>query len=323
MAFDVSALANYTKENEALLVTSSVFNAKTQKLIQAQGNVLTGVKSAETVNRIDTDAVFQTGGTCGWNASGTTAITQRVLTVGKIKVQEALCPKTLESKYTQKALQIGSKYESIPFEEEYTDKKAARIAAQLEVAIWQGDTDSGNANLNKFDGLIKIFDQASGSVVHANSATYMSGAPYGSGTVITGDVALAIADGMYAAIPNNIIDKEDVVIFGGWDFFKAYILALKYKNLYHYSQEDDQSGELTIPGTNYKLVAVQGLTGTKRLFALRMSNIFLGTDMLNEEEKFEIFFAKEADEVRFSAEWKLGVQVAFPDEIVEFHLNAA
>jgi ribosomal protein L18E len=29
MAFDVSALANYTKENEALLVTSSVLGSKT------------------------------------------------------------------------------------------------------------------------------------------------------------------------------------------------------------------------------------------------------------------------------------------------------
>jgi hypothetical protein len=322
MAFDVSALANYTKENEQLLVTSSVFDAKTQRLISAEGNVMTGVKSAETINILDTDAVFQTGGTCGFNASGTTTITQRVVTVGKIKVQEALCPKTLEAKYTQKALAIGSKYEKIPFEQEYTDKKSARIAAQLEVALWQGDTTSSNPNLNKFDGLIKLINQASGSVIHANSATYTSGAPYGSGVVITGDIALAIADGMYAAIPAKIIDKDDVRIFCGWDFFKAYILALKYKNLYHYSQEDDQSGELVIPGTNYRLTAVHGLNGTNRLYAMRLSNLFLGTDMENEEEKWEIFFAKEADEIRFMAEWKLGINFAFPDEIVEFHLGA-
>jgi hypothetical protein len=322
MAFDVSALANYTKENEQLLVTSSVFDAKTQRLISAEGNIMTGVKSAETINILETDAVFQQGGTCGFTPSGTTAITQRVVTVGKIKVNEALCPKTLESKYTQKALAIGSKYEKIPFEQEYTDKKSSKIAAQLEVALWQGDTTSGNVNLNKFDGLIKLINQASGAVIHANVATYTSGAPFASGTVITGDIALAIADGMYAAIPAKIIDKDDVRIFCGWDFFKSYILALKYKNLYHYSQEDDQSGELTIPGTSYRLTAVHGLNGTNRLYAMRLSNLFLGTDMENEEEKWEIFFAKEADEIRFMAEWKLGINFAFPDEIVEFHLGA-
>ena len=65
MSFNVSALSNYTKENEALLVTSSVLGAKTAALIQSAGNVMVGVKSAETINIMDTDAVFQAGGTCG------------------------------------------------------------------------------------------------------------------------------------------------------------------------------------------------------------------------------------------------------------------
>jgi len=321
MAFDVSALANYTEENEALLVTSSVFEAKTQRIIAAKGTIMTGIKSSETVNRLETDAVFQADTGCGFNPSGTTAFTQRVLTVGKIKVDEALCPKDLEAKYTQKALAIGSKYEKIPFEQEYSEKKAALIAAQNEVALWQGDTTSGNGNLNKYDGFIKIINQASGSVIHANSATYTSGAPYSSGATITPDIALAIADGMYTAIPADIIDKDDIMIWCGWDFFKSYVIGLKRANLYHYSA-DNEDGEITIPGTNYKLTAVHGLDGTNRLYAMRVSNMYIGTDMENEEDQFEIFWAKEAQQVRFMAKWKLGVQVAFPDEIVEFHLGA-
>ncbi len=81
MAFDVSALANYTKENEALLVTSSVLGSKTASLIKSQGNVMVGVKSAETINIMDTDAIFQAGGSCGFNASGSTTFTQRTVTV--------------------------------------------------------------------------------------------------------------------------------------------------------------------------------------------------------------------------------------------------
>ena len=38
------------------------------------------------------------------------------------------------------------------------------------------------------------------------------------------------------------------------------------------------------------------------------------------EEKFEIFYAKEADQVRFVSEFKMGVNFAFPDEIVDFVL---
>jgi len=62
------------------------------------------------------------------------------------------------------------------------------------------------------------------------------------------------------------------------------------------------------------------LNGTNKLYAGRISNLFLGVDLLNEEEKFELFYAKEADQVRFVAEFKYGVNFAFPAELVDFIL---
>jgi hypothetical protein len=313
MAFSVSSLANYTKENEALLVTASVLGAKTASLIKSAGNVMVGVKSAETINIMDTDAFFQAGGICGWNASGTTSFTQRTVTVGKIKVQEALCPKTLEAKYLQKALPTGSMYDSIPFEQEYTDKKAVTIASQLETAIWQGDTASANGNLNKFDGLIKLIGAASG-VVDANVSGFVSGAPLSS---ITASNVISLLDGVYKAIPAKVVAADDMTIFVGQDTFRTYTIALKNANMFNYAFDGKADSEFVLPGTSIKVVAVAGLNGTNDVFALRLSNLFLGTDLLNEEEKFEIFFAKEADEVRFAAEFKMGVNIAFPDEIVK------
>jgi hypothetical protein len=309
MSFSVGSLTNYTKENEALLVTSSVLGAKTAALIKSAGNVMVGVKSAETINIMDTDAFFQAGGTCGWNASGTTSFTQRTVTVGKIKVQEALCPKTLEAKYLQKALPTGSTYDSIPFEQEFTDKKAKIIASQLETAIWQGDTASANGNLNKFDGLIKLIGAASG-VVDANVSGFVSGAPL---TSITPTNVISLIDGVYRAIPAKVVAAEDMVIVCGMDTFRTYTIALKNANMFNYAFDGKADSEFVLPGTSIKVVALQGLNGTNDIYAMRLSNLFLGTDLLNEEEKFEIFFAKEADEVRFAAEFKMGVNIAFPD----------
>ena len=316
MAFDVSTLAAYTEQNEALLVTSSVLGAKTASLIKSAGNVMVGVKSAETINIMDTDAVFQAGGSCGFNASGSTSFTQRTVTVGKIKVNEALCPKDLEAKYLQKALPTGSMYDSIPFEQEFTDKKAKRIAAQLEKALWQGDTTSADVNLNKFDGLVKLIGAASG-VVAANASTYISGAPLSS---ITADNVISIFDGVYQAIPAQVVAADDMTIFCGQDLFRTYTVALKNANQFHYSIDVKADSEFILPGTSIKVVAVAGLNGTNKVYALRLSNMFLGTDLLNEEEKFEIFYAKEADQVRFVSEFKMGVNIAFPDEIVKFVL---
>jgi hypothetical protein len=313
MSFSVSSLTNYTKENEASLVTSSVLGAKTAALIKSAGNVMVGVKSAETINIMDTDAFFQAGGTCGWNASGTTSFTQRTVTVGKIKVQESLCPKALEAKYLQKALPTGSTYDSIPFEQDYSDRKAKTIAAQLETAIWQGDTASANGNLNKFDGLIKLIGAASG-VVDANVSGYVSGAPLSS---ITASNVISLFDGVYKAIPAKVVSADDMTIFCGVDTFRTYTIALKNANMFNYAFDGKADSEFVLPGTPVKVVAVNGLNGTNDVYAMRLSNLFLGTDLLNEEEKFEIFFAKEADEVRFAAEFKMGVNIAFPDEIVK------
>ncbi len=316
MGFDVSALANYTKENEALLVTSSVLGAKTASLIKSAGNVMVGVKSSEKINIMETDAIFQDGASCGFNASGSTTFTQRTVTPGKIKVNEALCPKDLEAKYLQKALPTGSMYDSVPFEQEYSEKKAKTIAAQLETALWTGDTTSVNVNLNRFDGLVKLIGAASG-VVAANASTFISGAPLSS---ITAANVISIFDGVYQAIPAKVVAADDMTIFCGQDLFRTYTVALKNSGSFNYQIDVKADSEFVLPGTTIKVIAVAGLNGTNKVYAMRLSNMFLGTDLLNEEEKFEIFYAKEADQVRFVSEFKMGVNIAFPDEAVKFIL---
>lgn len=315
MAFSVGSLAAYTEQNEKQLVMSSVLGSKTATLVKDQGNVLLGVKGTETINIMDTDAFFQSGASCGFNASGTTTFTQRTVTVGKIKVNEALCMKDLEGKYLQKALPAGSQYTEMIFAEDYSNRKAAKIAEQLEVALWKGDTASADGNLNKFDGIQKLVTAAGGSVVDANTSTYITGGPIASITVAN---VVSVFDAIYTAIPAKVVAKDDITIFCGMDIFRLYTVALKNANLFAYNLDIKADSEFFLPGSTVKVVAVQGLNGTNDLYAMRISNLFLGTDLLNEEERFEIFYAKEADQIRYVSEFKMGVNFAFPDEIVKF-----
>jgi hypothetical protein len=314
MSFSVGTLAAYTKENEQLLVASSVLGSKTASLIKEQGNVMVGVKSAETINIMDTDAIFQDGSSCGFNASGLTSFTQRTVTVGKIKVNEALCLKDLEAKYLQKALPAGSMYDSMIYAEEYSKRKTEKISSQLEKALWQGNTGSVDVNLNKFTGLISLITSAGASVVNANSVALHGVVE----TAITDTNVVSIFDDIYKAIPAQVVDKDDMVIFCGMDTFRTYTVKLKTSNLFHYKYDEAANGQFFLPGTNVRVIAVQGLNGTGDIVAARISNFFIGTDLLNEEERFEIFYAKEADQVRFVSEFKMGINFAFPDEIVKF-----
>jgi hypothetical protein len=319
MSLDVSTLVDYVIENQDLLVSKSLFSGRTVDLIAAEGNVMTGVKFAEQINILSTDAIFQNGAGCTRTPSGTTSITQRKVTVGEVAVVEDICVKTLNKKYLSKKLAAGSLAEKqkIPFEKEYTDLKAGTISEQLEVAIWQGDTDSVNENLKRFDGYIKLIDAA---------ATAVDGNPTGitTGTGITAANVKGIVSGIWTLLPARVQGKSDVRIFCGWDVFALFVSAYTDANLFNFapsgSEVKAENGEVVIPGTYYKLTAVHGLDATNRLFAMRTSNMYAGTDMENEEEKWEILPDQFKNYLRFNAEFKYGVNVAFPDEIVEFTL---
>jgi hypothetical protein len=321
MAYNVTGLAAYTKQNVDLLVKNSVFEARTQKEILALGNVRVGVKSSEAIGRMDTDVFFQDDSACGFNASGTTTFTQRSLTVGKVKVNEILCDKDLEPYYTQQALKAGGEYTTAAFAADYTDQKAKKIAEALEVALWTANaTGSAGTNglLNKFDGIKTIIAAAGGSVVNANTTGFY-------GTPATGITSTTIAKNAINAVikglPAKIKGKDDVRIFCGWDVFAYLIQAYVDANLFHFAPDakiDDNSAAFTVPGTSYKVIPVHGLDGTDDIYAFRMSNIFLGTDLLDEENKFWIRWSEDDENIKMTVRLKIGIQLAFVDEIVKF-----
>lgn len=310
MAFNVTGLTNYTNELSTELVVRSLFGSKTAAVLQAAGQVQVGVKSAEALNILSSDVFFQADG-CGYTASGNTTFSQRVITVGKIKVEEDLCPKTLETKWLQTQMAPGSP-ESVPFEEQIGQEKASRIAKLLEISMWQGDTASSNTNpnTNRFDGFNKIIDAASASTIAGNTS---------SATAITVANVEDLIDNMYNAAPADIADADDLVLFVGIDTFKKYTTALRASNLFHYAA-DSEGMEIMIPATNVKMIAVGGLNGTNRMFLGRLSNFFVGTDLANEEEDFKFWYSLDNDIVRFRATMKYGVQIAFPDQLVQFKL---
>ncbi len=116
MSFSVGSLANYTNEQSTDLLVKALFGSKTSSTLQSANQVQVGVKSASALNILASTVFFQADG-CGYNPSGTTAFTQRNITVGAVKVEETLCPKTLEAKWMQTQIMPGSPT-MIPFEEQ-------------------------------------------------------------------------------------------------------------------------------------------------------------------------------------------------------------
>jgi hypothetical protein len=264
---------------------------------------------------MDTDSFFQTDA-CGYNPSGTTTFTQRTITPGKIMISETICPKNFEAKFTAEALRAGSTYTDFgnaDFLAAYLEKKNARIAAQLETAIWQGDTASGDGNLNKFDGLIKLID--AGSPVDANVSGFTGVATI---TTITASNVVAATEGIYKAIPAAVMAKGDVKIMCGYDWYRLLILAYRALNLFSYNPQDVNAQSFILPGTNIEIVPVNGLNGTGDAYGLSVGNIAMAVDLEAEEQNYRMWYSEDNDEIRSKVSFKIGVNVAFTNECVKF-----
>ena len=303
MSFSLGTLTAYTEQQRLPLITKAVFSARTAALFTKQ----VGIKSAAALNLMDTDAALAAGTSCGWTAAGTTTFSQRNITVAPMKVQEALCPRSLEQYWMQSQLTAGSTYDGVPFEQAFAEQKALRIAEALENAIWSGST--------LVTGLLTILNAASGSTVSGNTAAI-------SGSITTTNV-ISIFDNIYTRIPQAILTRNDLVIFCGWDTFRTLIGGLKSSASVLYNQVDLQGladGDIIYPGTNVRVVAVPGLLTYNRLVCSYLGNFFYGTDLLSDEENFSLWYSQDNDEVRFQAAFKVGVQVAYPDLIVDWKL---
>jgi len=304
-------LTQYTNQNVLPLITKSLFDARTISLINKQ----VGLKGPSTLNLMSETTSFAYGFGCGFTSNvGTNAtdFTQRTINVVDVKVYESLCPKALQQYWMQSQLPSGSMLTTIPFEEQYATMKVKAIQKALETAIWTGTGSLGS--INGFANILSGVTDYNATVSGWTTLTLadLTGASGGANVI-------KMLNRIETNIPADIRGADDVVIFCGMDMFTIIKQGLVAQNYFNVSYLNGvETYELTLPGSNIRLIGVNGLNTLNDLYFGRLSNFYFGTDLLGEEEKFEIFYAKEADEVRFMCEFKAGVQVAFTDQVGRF-----
>lgn len=286
-----TSLPTYVQAGQDELISKSVLGAKTLDYIRIQ----TGVKTTAPIHLLDTDVEFGDGSACGFNEAGSQTLSDRNIATGQIKVNLSYCDKNMLAKWAEHKVKIGVDGE-LPFEEYFVNGVIEDIKGKLDKAIWQGDTASGDANLNKFDGFLKIA-AADENVIKPT---------------VTGNTYQKLR-AVKQAIPASV--KDNAVIFVGAEVFEAFIDDLVDANLYHF-KADATAGEYTFPGSNVKVAAVAGLNDTRKTLAGDPNKMFYGTDLEGGNEQFKLWFSDDNDMWRIKVNWNSGVQYAFSDEMV-------
>ncbi len=293
MALNVSTLGNYVEEKRLPLIAKSFLRGKTIDLIQIE----TGVLQDTALNLVSASVEFGDGASCGWNPTDGVALSQRILKPTFLKINQAFCDKDLLKKWASYEVKLAAGREQLPFEESFMEEIANAINESIEKLVWQGDS----SHTNEPDGFLKILETGGSGVV---SVTWTAGT-----------TAYNKIKAVYNAIPANIIDKEDTVIFVGEETYREFIQDLVAANLYHFSP-DYKAGEYMVPGTSIRVIAVNGLNGTDKIVAGRLSNFFYGVGAEDDKDTFDFWYSKDNREFRLAAYFAIAVQVAYPNEIV-------
>lgn len=297
--FIVTSLPAYVEQNRDQLIRVVVLGGNTIRHMVPQ----TGIKTKAAINYIDVDPEFQDGAGCGFTPQeGGIELTQREIATGLIKVNMTVCPDKLLGKYAEYLVKIGATEDELPFEQYIIDGIVEAINAKMEKAVWQGDKTSQDADLNRFDGLLKL----------------------AAGETATVTVTFAQADTVYdkiekmiLALPAETLERGPVSVFIPTEDFRAFMLEMVKKNYFHYDGAHNEAPtEFVFPGTNVTVVMTTGLRGTGKMYATYDRNLYYGCDLENNKEEVKIWFSDDDDIFKIKVKWNAGVQTAFPDMVV-------
>lgn len=299
----MTTLPEYVEQNRDLIIRGVVLRSRTIARIAKQ----TGIKTSEAIHYLDTDVEFQDGNGCGFNPQGTVELTDRVIKTGLIKVNMTVCPDTLLGKWAEYLVQIGAGKEELPFEQYIVDGIIADIQKKLEKAVWQGDTASSDANLNKFDGFLKL----------ANTEEDVIKVAIPAGTSAYESIKQVIL-----SLPEKIMNKAAVFVSPA--LFRSFMFEMVEKNFYHYDgNHGDIPEEFVFPGTGNRVIMTEGLAGEQYIFAADPRNMYYGTDLESNAEEVKVWFSDDDDIFKIKVKWNSGVQVAFPGEVVLATIGAS
>lgn len=300
--FNLSSLSTYTEEVSGELIRRAILESETIKLIKVQP----GVKGSQAINLLNSNLEVQDG-TCGWSPSGSTIYTQRDITVCQYKINETLCPADLNNYWLGQLLTPGSTPESVPFEQQISELKVAQISQYVENQIW-----GASSATTCFSGFKELVAQQGTGTTTVTGGIVVTGQ-----TAIGSTTALAQIDNLIEAIPDDVVNRTDWVVFMSHANYRKYLINYRTANYYHFNPEGSYEEFKTFhPATNILVHPVGGLLNSNLVMLAPAGYLVAGVDLMSDMDNLKMFYSVDFDEVRLRSNFKIGVQIAWPNFVI-------
>ena len=315
MSTSVSVTTTYAGEFAGKYVAPALLTANT--IAQGGVTVKSNVKYKEVLKRLSLSGILKDD-SCDFDASGTVALTERILEPKRLKVNIELCKNDYRSDW--EALSMGaSAHDNLP--KNFSDFMIAQaigvVAQKNEISIWRGVA----SNTGEFDGFeTKLaLDPA---LVPAQEVT---------GTTITASNVIAELGKVVDAMPDALFGRDDVRLYVSQKIAKAYVRALGgYSVLATSNAGVDNKGTqwyngggLTFEGI--QMIVCNGMSPNVAILTT-IDNLYFGTGLMSDETEVKVLDMGEldgSDNVRVIMKMSAGVQYANIEDIVTYGIANA
>lgn len=199
--------------------------------------------------------------------------------------------------------------ETVPFEEVILTDIANRTANQIELQLWRNTTASGGTIYNNqcFDGVLSL-------VTTGNGATHVA---Y---TAATASNGLEVFTSYYQAIPENVLHRDDLVIYCGYSDYRALVASMRNNSFINLFTDNTSVGTegsdwgVMLPASNCRVIPTQGLTGQGSVIAGPAQYVMVGmnAEMMTQKAMYDPF----EDIVKLNLHATYGVGVFSVDSFV-------
>jgi hypothetical protein len=242
---------------------------------------------------------------CSFSATGEGSLNQKTMEVCDLKVNLEYCATTFEANYLSLQLRPGSNGEEVmpaSYADFVVNYVAEKVATDLEITMFKGDTGTASYPLNLCDGLVKQLQNDSDVIDVSATAS-----------AITLSNVVGELNRILDAVPAEVRNQPNFKIFVSQE------IAFSYKQ----DQASTQGGlflvgdkELNYLG--YRLIPTSGLTA-KQMIAFNSDKVFFLTDLTSDWDEIIIIPQRNisgARTERFATSLKFGVNYLYGNEIV-------
>lgn len=296
MATTTSITTTYAGEKAAGFISAALLSAPT--LDKGGITVKPNVKFKQVMQKLAVGDVIANA-SCDFTATSSVTLTERYLQPEDFQVNLELCKKDFESDWL--SIEQGfSSFDELPksFAEYLIGHVAAKVAAKMEVNIWNG----ANATAGEFDGIVALA-AADADVIDVTHT----------GATDASNIIARLGD-VVDAIPSTIYGNEGLAIYISQADARSYVraqAALGYKDLYHV-------GQTAMDFEGVKLFVANGLN-SGQMVAAEKDNLFFGTGLqsdMNEVKLIDLADIDGSQNVRVVMRFSAGVNYAIGSEIV-------